>query len=195
MTQPNFLQVSNSIERVCAFVDAHPDVSSSERYGSKLEALRRQWDAATSATDRSYIGWRDRVGAELQAVRSMKLAVDRVVELADEHGYHDVPRRRVVYDDAAQVFALVEDTMSWLESKGADWPWIATMTAEIDTLRQASTARRGEAAQCYRDYCVEVKRRVEAYDAAVALLREYLRDAGRDSARFDDFATLQLDVL
>lgn len=195
MTQPNFLQVQSSLDRACAFVEAHPDLESSSRYGQSIAAMRERFLAATRATDARYTAWRQALGAELGRYQQIKTEYDRVVELADEHGYDDVPRRRIVYTESDQLFRLVGDSVAWLRKQGDEWPWMAERATHLERLVEESTARARAATALYQQYTVEVKRRVTAYDDAVALMREFLADAKRDGSEFDDFERIRIDVL
>lgn len=195
MTQPNFLQVQTSLDRAVAFVDAHPGLSSSERYGDALRAMRARFFAQTKATDERYTEWRGLRAAENTQYRDVKRLYDEVVELADEHGYDDVPRQRVVYTDEEHLNRLVDATIAWIDSKDGEWDWLGEKRAEFLRRRAEAESRRAAHAEVFHAYTVEVKRRVTAYDDAVALIREYLTDAAREGRQFESFAGLQLDVL
>lgn len=195
MTQPNFLQVQNSLDRACAFVNAHPDLESSGLYAGKLEEMRQIFKDHTEQNDRLYTCWRERLGEQGSAARDVKLSYDRVVELADEHGYDDIPSRPIVYSDEEQLFPLVRETISWINAKNDEWGWLATSRTELGEALEEASRCRGIAEDARVEFTVDVKRRIAAYDASVALLREYLRDARRDGSRYESFADVALDVL
>lgn len=195
MTQPNFLQVQTSLDRACAFVETHPDLQSSERYGARLSEMRARFAKATRDTDGRYTEWRKAVGNELGEYQLIKQEYDRVLEMADEHGYDDAPQRRIVYSEADQLFALVEETVAWLRGLGDEWAWTGEAAEKLTRLVEESRGRAAAQKALYQQYTVEVKRRVSAYDDAVSLIREYLADARRDGGRFEDYAALRLDQI
>jgi hypothetical protein len=195
MTQPNFLQVQNSLTRACAFVVAHPDLESSNLYAEHLEEMCTAFEDRTEANDRLYTTWRERLGEQGVAARDAKRAYDRVLELADEHAYDDAPVRPIVYTDEEQLFPLVRETISWLGTKNDEWEWLSASQAELEQSLEETT-RRGTIAEDARVvFTVDVKRRIAVYDASVALLREYLKDAKREGSRYASFSAVTLDIL
>ena len=195
MTQPNFLQVQNSLNRACAFVKAHPDLDSSGLYAAKLDDMRDMFEKHTEDNDRLYTAWRERLGDQGSAARDVKLAYDRILELADEHGYDDVPARPIVYSDEEQLFPLVRETIAWIESKNDEWDWLAKSQEELEEALEEASRRRTISEDARVEFTVDVKRRIAAYDASVALLREYIKDAKRDGSRYESFEAVALDVL
>ncbi len=195
MTQPNFLQVQTSLDRSCAFVEAHPGLECSERYGAALADMRDQFARQTGATDRRFTEWRMLIAEETKQYRDIKLCYDEVLELAEEHGYEDAPRQAIVYADEAHLFNLIGITMEWLSGLGDEWAWPAKMKAELTKKLAEAASRKASTQECFQQYTVEVKRRVDAYDGAVSLLREFLKEARVDGGKFDDFSRLALDVL
>lgn len=195
MTQPNFLQVQTSLDRSCAFTEAHPGLSCTNLYKERLFDMRARFAAHTAATDRSYTAWRNLVASEATQYRDIKRVYDHVVELADEHGYDDVPRAQIIYTDEQTLFMLVNQTIVWMESKDEEWDWLSTKVAEFRKLIAESKERKSAADDAFQMYTVDVKRRVNAYDDATALLREFLKDATPEAKKFDGFGRLQLDVL
>lgn len=195
MTQPNFLQVQTSLDRACAFVEAHPDLSSSARYGAALAAMRDRFVESTRSTDASYSRWRNALGEERSRYRDVKHVLDDIAALADEHGYDDAPRARIIYTDTEQLRPLAEQTRQWLGDHSDDWTWVSEQAARLQNVLAESADLAAQATRLYQQYTVAVKRRVTAYDDAVALVREYFVDAKREGERFDDFARVKLDVL
>jgi hypothetical protein len=195
MTQPNYLQVQNALDGAVAQCDAHPELSGSRLYRTRLATVRDGFRHATEHTDAEYAAWRVRVGEELKQLRQIKVAYDRVAERADEHGYDDLPKRSIVYTEPTQLFPLVDATLAWLDAHAAEWSWCATSASELRALVAASDTRKRAASDAYTRYTVEVRRRIEAYDAAVSLLREYIFDARREAGSHHPYHGVELDVL
>lgn len=195
MTQPNFLQVQNSLNRASEFVKAHPDLESSKLYAAQLEDMRSAFEDRTDQNDRLYTEWRERLGEQGSAARDVKRAYDRVLELADEHAYDDAPTRPIVYTDEDQLFPLVRDTISWLNSKNDEWEWLANSRTTLEEALEETSRRRTIADDARVVFTLDVKRRISVYDASVALLREYLHDAKREGSRYESFSAVALDIL
>lgn len=195
MTQPNFLQVQNSLDRAVEFVESHPDLESSGLYGPALGELRAAFLDRTTRNDELYTRWRVLLGEQGCASRDVKLEYDSVLELADEHAYDDAPKRPIVYSDEEQLFPLVRETINWLAAKGDQWEWIAKKITALEELIEEAKRRRKISENARIEFTVDVKRRISVYDSAVALLREYLKDAKRDGSAYDSFAAVTLDIL
>ncbi|MFT6400384.1 MAG: hypothetical protein ACJAYU_005155 [Bradymonadia bacterium] len=195
MTQPNFLQVQNSLDRAVEFVKAHPDLESSRLYGEGIEEMQAVFGACTTRNDVLYTKWRVLLGLQGGAARDVKLEYDRVLELADEHAYDDAPKRPIVYSDEEQLLPLVRETIAWLAAKGEQWEWTAKKIASLEELLEDASRRRKISDDARIEFTADVKRRIGAYDASVALIREYLKDAKREGEAYESFAALKLDIL
>ncbi len=195
MTQPNFLQVQNSLDRAVEFVQAHPDLESSRLYGEGLQDMQAAFTDRTTRNDELYTQWRVLLGHQGGAARDVKLEYDRVLELADEHAYDDAPERPIVYSDEEQLFPLVREVIAWLNAKGDQWEWTGKKATSLGELLEEASRRRKISDDARVQFTVDVKRRIGAYDSAVALLREYLKDAKREGAAYESFAAVKLDVL
>ena len=195
MTQPNFLQVQNSLNRASEFVKAHPDLESSKLYGEQLDEMRIAFEERTGQNDALYTIWRERLGEQGKGARDVKHTYDRVVDLADEHAYDDVPARPIVYTDEEQLFPLVRDTISWIASKNDEWEWLGASRLELEEALEEASRRRTISDDARIVFTVDVKRRIAVYDASVALLREYLHDAKREGSRYESFSAVALDIL
>jgi hypothetical protein len=188
MNPPNFVQVTDALLAAVAACEQKPSSSSARIYGQRLTQMRDVFGAATRATDLSYSVWRKSVGQELLRFRRIRVELDRVAALADEHGYDDLPRRRIVYTEREALLTLVDEVLAFLDARGTEWDWIVGQGKALRDLVADSAAVRAEADRLYRVYTVSVKERVAAYSAAVALLREFSRDARAelgDSAQFE----------
>ncbi len=195
MTQPNFLQVATSLKRAVAFCEARPELQSSQRYGEGVREAREHFEHATRETDATYTRWRQLLGEELKEFRDMRLEYDRVMALADEHGYDDAPRRKIVYTERDHLMTLIGETIAWLKGHEGEWDWIAESIGALESHVAEARRRRKMSQVTYEAYTISVKARVAAYDHSVALVREYLRDANSEARGDEALARVQLDVL
>jgi hypothetical protein len=125
--------------------------------------------------------------------RRIRVAYDRVLELADEHAYDDAPTRKIVYTEEDDLLALIADTVAWLESKREEWDWPGEQAALLQTLVAEAVELRKTAEAKFQKYSIIVKYRVAAYGDAVSLLREYLRELHADPGSAE--GAPELDVL
>lgn len=176
MTQPNFLQVTNALTASVDYARSNPDRTSSSHYLSALEQMAARWEAATTETDSLYTEWRLLRGDRMREFRKLRLAYDRVLELADEHAYDDVPRRQIVYTEEDTLLELIDDTLAWIDGKGDEWAWCGEHAGTMRGLVDSALSLRADCDGKFRKYSVVVKIRVAAYGDAISLLREYLRE-------------------
>lgn len=195
MTQPNFLQVATSLKRAVAFCEARPELVSTQRYGEAVREAREHFEHATRETDATYTRWRQLLGEELKEFRDMRLEYDRVMALADEHGYDDAPRRKIVYTERDHLMTLIGETITWLKAHEGEWDWISECIGALESHVAEARRRRKMSQVTYEAYTISVKARVAAYDHSVALVREYLRDANSEARGDQALARVQLDVL
>lgn len=193
MTQPNFLQVTNALSASVAFARANPDRMSTAHYRELLEQMQARWAAATKETDTVYTEWRVLRGDRMRAFRKLRVAYDRVLELADEHAYDDVPTRQIVYTEEDDLLALIDDTVAWLDGKGDEWEWLAEQASLLRASRASCVELRKDSEAKFRKYSIIVKVRVAAYGDAVSLVREYLREIDSEPGTASDAPVL--DVL
>lgn len=193
MNPPNFVQVTDALMASVAACEQKASTSSARIYGGRLAQMADTFAEATRSTDLSYSIWRKAVGQELLHFRRIRVELDRVAALADEYGYDDLPRRRIVYTEREALLALVEEVLSFLDSRGTEWDWVVGQGKRLRELVAESAAARGEADRLYRVYTVSVKERVAAYGAAVALLKEFARDARSELGDSEQFERSRLD--
>lgn len=193
MSQPNFLQVANSVQQCLDFCAAHPEVTASARYQDALLRVGGQFSRATVATDATYTKWRQLLGQELTAFREARLDYDRVVARCDEHGMDDVPRRRIVYHERDALLGLLTETAQWLRKHEAAWGWVAGDARTLEQHITDARARKAQADDAFLAYTSHVRARVEAYANATALVREFLRDAGTDPRLAPTLAPMDFD--
>jgi len=194
MTQPNFLQVANSLRFAVTFCEEHPGYRSSERYHESLRAARDYFAKATLETDHLYTRWRQLLGEELKQFRDARLAYDRAAALADEHAYDAFPRRKIVYTDRELLLTLLRETVAFLDGEGDTWPWLKEQSRILSDHIQEAQRRRKLASVMYDSYVAAVKARVTAYNHAVPLVREYVSDARPELNTADDFSRVEIDV-
>lgn len=194
MTTPNYLQVETALKRATAFASSNPELTSTSHYLGLLEEMQARFAAATAETDSVYAGWRLRRGDRMRAFRDMRLEYDRVVELADEHAYDDVPRKKIVYTEEDSLLELIDATCAWLSSKGDEWAWTADKEASLKAQKATAMNLREDCDARFQNYTVVVKYRVAAYADAVALLREYHREAARDARGSEAVDGFSLEV-
>lgn len=194
MTTPNYLQVETALKRAVAFASDHPELTSTPHYQPLLEEMCVRFEAATAETDKVYSEWRLRRGDRMRAFRDMRLEYDRVVELADEHAYDDVPRRKIVYTEEDSLIGLIDATCEWLLSKGDEWAWTREREAALRAHKAKAESLREDCDARFQNYSIVVKYRVAAYADSVALLREYHREAKRDAGRSSGVEGFSLEI-
>ncbi|TVR04997.1 MAG: hypothetical protein EA398_00720 [Deltaproteobacteria bacterium] len=194
MYQPNFLEVETRLRRAVVFCSTHHELRSSADYRDRLAAVLDHFERTTRATDALHTSWRLKLGEQLLAYKRARLAWDTAVALCDEHGVEGVPRDKIVYTEGDQLVALIEKTIAFLEERRTEWPWVEE---KIRVLRSGITESRAverDADTIFANYRVEVKRRVAAWEDAVALLKEYLRDSRLEASSLAGYRGLELRI-
>ena len=195
MTQPNFLQVERSLRTALTFVGEHPGLISSKAYEAQLTSTLDRFVSATKSTDDDYNAWRRLLGQQMLSFKTIRLVFAEVRELCDEHAYDDVPMRRVFYTEAEDVLGLLAEIVDYLEGKVGEWDWIAKKRERLIELRDEATGRQKEAERRYQAYTITVKARVDGYQKAVGLVREYVKDARGDAAGIAGFGEISFDIV
>lgn len=181
MTQPNFLSVTRSLNAAIELCRAHPQLQSSTVYLPLLQQRAARFEQATVQTDASYTSWREAVGVELKQLRLLRVELARVIEALDEHGFDELPVRRVLYTERKDLFLLADDVLSILRAHVQDWSWMDARISAIVGLKNACDERARAAGDRLVAYQAGVAARVDAYESAVSLLTEYMRDAQADA--------------
>ena len=194
MSQPNFLQVERSLHNAIAFVNKHPSLLSSKFYKDSLTTSSNRFLQMTKETDLDYRNWRQLLGRQLLAFKSIRLAFSDLWALCDEHAY-DIPKRRVLYTEEEEVFKLLDESIAFLEDKKDQWPWIEKMYALLLELKEDAKTRQKQTKRLYQAYTITVKTRVDGYQKAVSLVREYVKDAREDSTHLDGFKDISFDIV
>lgn len=193
MNPPNFVQVSTALGAAVVACEQRPATSSSRIYLGRLSTVRDTFADATRQTDANYTEWRRAVGRELLQFRKIRVELDRIAELADEHGYDDVPRRRIVYTERDALLGLVDEVVGFLDAHQTEWDWLVPAAKRLRELVSEAKAAKLESEKLFTVYTIAVKERVAAYTAAVSLLREFARDARSELGSADAFEKARLD--
>lgn len=175
MYQPNYLELDHKLKEAIAWCDRHPDTAAATYRVSLTRTLDR-FTQVTRETDSLYTHWRQLLGRQLTAGKSARLAWDRTAALADEHGYDDFPRRRIDYLEESLLVLKLEETIAWLKQRVGEWAWLEERAQELTRWLGEFQRNRKETEGVYRQYTEVIKRRVDAYDAAVAMVKEFVRD-------------------
>lgn len=181
MTQPNFLSVTRSLNAALELCHAHPQLQSSTVYEPLLQQRSGRFARATVQTDASYTAWREAVGLELKQLRLLRVELARVIEALDEHGFDDLPVRRVLYTERKDLYLLADDVLGLLRANMQEWSWMDARISSIVALKNTCDERASVARDLLVVYQAGVSARVDAYESAVSLLTEYMRDAQADA--------------
>jgi hypothetical protein len=192
MTQPNFLSVTRSLKAAIAFCETHPQLQSSRTYAELLQDRAGRFSRSTLSTDGSYTAWREAVGAELKQLRLLRVELARVMELLDEHGFDDLPDRRVLYTERNDLFLLADETLAILRTNASEWSWMSERMSAIAGLKTACDEKASAADVLLNRYRAGVTARVDAYEMAVKMVTEYLRDAHADATDRDGLKAVTL---
>jgi hypothetical protein len=193
MTQPNFLQVANSLQNAITFCGANPGYRAASSYAAQLSAMASTFEEATRQTDARYTRWRQRVGEELLRLREIRMELQRIAELADEHGY-TLPTRRILYTERDDLLRVVNETTQALTPHSSDWEWIPARLSALKQLVELHDRKLREAGLLYTEYTVAIKQRVSAYEVAVRLIEEFCRDARSDVRQASELDAVSLEV-
>lgn len=194
MYQPNFLEVETRLRRAVAFCDAHPELVSSRDYRGRLQAILQHFMDVTQSTDRLYTSWRLKLGEQLLAFKRARQDWDRIVALCDEHAVDGLPRKPIVYTEFAPLIERLRETVAFLDAHPADWDWMTEMSRRLERAIGEAEELKKQAATIYGDYTVQVKRRVAAWEDAVAILKEYLGDSRLEAKRLDGYRDLEMRI-
>ena len=193
MYQPNYLEIDTKLAAALAFCERHPELRSAE-YGPAVRSVLERFRQVTRETDAHYTEWRVLLGKQLTAFKQARLSYDRGVALADEHGYDDFPRRKIVYTEEEHLLRLLADAMAWLKPREGEWPWIAELHGALQRHVQEAKQIRRQTDHVYQDYTHIIKRRVRAYQDSVAMLREFLRDVRAEGSFVEEAKAFTLDL-
>lgn len=194
MYQPNFLEAETKLQKAVSFCDAHPGLRSSQTYRALLQKTLHAFRFVTRETDELHTRWRLALGDQLRRFKHARLSYDEVVELCDEHGLDDVPRRKIVYTEPDHLKALLSDTIAYLETKESEWDWIPPLILRLKSHLSEAAAQRKATETLYREYTVVVKRRVAAFEDVVAVLKEYLKDSRSEASELEGYGSFQLRI-
>jgi hypothetical protein len=187
MQQPNYLQVTNGLRAALSLAEVPSNADAIGVFRDKIASVLGEFEHANATTDRAYLEWRRCVGNELQHFRKIRLELVDLAARCDEHGLDGVPRRQIVYTEREHVFAIARLVADFLLASGSQWAWTAPARESLNAMCDAARDAQRESDTTLGRYRVAVSARVKAYGAAVALLRELVRDASsaRYGATFD----------